>query len=382
MSEPLAPAKPALRAVERTLLRRRAFLLDTRLRIEILALLLLIAAFVFWRARIGLAALAHERGPVAVAAAVLVLWAGLAAAGGVLAGSHYALSLRRGPAGPPWLVLPIPLQLVGAHLRWNSRLHAFWVSVPAIGVFVGAIGLVPVWWLPLLGGAFVWLLLEASRVGCIVGFQIALLSTSPRPGPPLLRLLAAAARTEPHSSSGRAARWRRLPAWLAIMARDVALCRRPTRTRRRLVPPLVLAAAATFGEFLISLCGEDPFPVIRTLPLGVGVLWVARATWAILFAGALVVAHALSARALEHRALVLFDEWTGLAVFTIAILAVHYGLTLFPRAEAAQRLYTLSLGLALAGSVMIPLMGWVVLLAGVIHSARRLPRWSRLEEST
>jgi len=31
--------------------------------------------------------------------------------------------------------------------------------------------------------------------------------------------------------------------------------------------------------------------------------------------------------------------------------------------------------------VMLPLSGWVVLLTAVLHSARRLPRWARLEQT-
>jgi len=36
---------------------------------------------------------------------------------------------------------------------------------------------------------------------------------------------------------------------------------------------------------------------------------------------------------------------------------------------------------AVAASVMIPLSGWIVLLSAILHSARRLPHWSRLEET-
>ena len=36
---------------------------------------------------------------------------------------------------------------------------------------------------------------------------------------------------------------------------------------------------------------------------------------------------------------------------------------------------------AKAGSLMIPLMGWLVLASAVFHSTRRLTRWSRLEEA-
>jgi len=63
------------------------------------------------------------------------------------------------------------------------------------------------------------------------------------------------------------------------------------------------------------------------------------------------------------------------------VLGVHYGITLYPRAEHAQRMLLLSLAIAMAASVMIPMLGWVLLLTAVLHSARRVPRWDRLEAS-
>jgi hypothetical protein len=62
-------------------------------------------------------------------------------------------------------------------------------------------------------------------------------------------------------------------------------------------------------------------------------------------------------------------------------LAVNYSLTLFPHAAVAQRLFNLALGVAIAVSLMIPMLGWVALLAALLHSARRLPRWGRSEEA-
>jgi hypothetical protein len=65
----------------------------------------------------------------------------------------------------------------------------------------------------------------------------------------------------------------------------------------------------------------------------------------------------------------------------VCILALNYGLTLFPRTDHALRMLAVTLGLSIAASLMIPLMGWVVLFAGLIHSTRRLPRWATLEEA-
>jgi hypothetical protein len=108
-------------------------------------------------------------------------------------------------------------------------------------------------------------------------------------------------------------------------------------------------------------------------------VWGARVAWAALFAAALVLGHAVAARGLGRPALQLFLTWTGLAAFTVAVLGANYAVTLFPRVEQARRLLGLSLALAVAASIMIPLMGWIVLLTAVLHSLRRVPRWTRLE---
>ena len=79
-----------------------------------------------------------------------------------------------------------------------------------------------------------------------------------------------------------------------------------------------------------------------------------------------------------HR---LFLVWLGLATFCVGLLGANYGVTLFPRADVGGRMLLLSLGLAMAASLMIPLLGWVLLLTAVLHSLRRLPRWSRLEDA-
>ncbi|MEO5617399.1 MAG: hypothetical protein ABIS67_06480, partial [Candidatus Eisenbacteria bacterium] len=70
----------------------------------------------------------------------------------------------------------------------------------------------------------------------------------------------------------------------------------------------------------------------------------------------------------------------GLASLAITMLGVNYGISLYPRAEQAQRVLALSLGLSMAASLMVPLMGWIVLLTAVLHSSRRVARWSRAEE--
>jgi hypothetical protein len=143
---------------------------------------------------------------------------------------------------------------------------------------------------------------------------------------------------------------------------------------------LTLAAAAMAAEWIVGLTGTDPFAVIRSLPLRASQVWGARAAWALLLSIALIAGHALAARrALEPPALRLFLAWSGAAVLGIGLLGANYGVSLFPRADHAQRLLALSLGLAVAASIMLPLMGWIVLLSAILHSTRRIGRWSRAE---
>jgi hypothetical protein len=420
-SSPL-PTRP-FRDLQRALVRRRIAAIDFRLRIELALLALLIGVFLFWQARVPLDSIARANGPRGVAVALLGMWALLALAGGSLAGARHLTQLRRGAAGPPWLALPLAPQSLGRHLAWEARAHALWMAIPAPALLLAAVGLVPAWWLALLAAAFVWALLESSRLGCALAWRAALHSAEPRPGlHATVRLLAAAARPVPAPASGRATRWRRRRPGHALWRKDLLLTVRATAARRRVIAPLAfgavsllcwalvspplaqpiaarlghpvtpamahffafalsLVAAATLGEWLIALAGEDPFPVLRGLPVSAATVWASRMAWVILAGLLLVAGHALAARPLSPRALEVFLVWSGGASLVIGLLAVNYGITLFPHEDAAQRMYGLSLGLAVAASLMIPLMGWIVLLAAAIHSARRLPRWSRLEES-
>ena len=90
------------------------------------------------------------------------------------------------------------------------------------------------------------------------------------------------------------------------------------------------------------------------------------------------MAQAMSARPLAPMALGVLLVWIVAASLAITLLGVHYGMTL-GNAPLAQRFLTLALAISMAASIMIPLLGWILLLTAVIHSARRVPRWSRLE---
>jgi hypothetical protein len=416
MLAPTSPEATAFRQLERALVRRRFLQLDPRMRIELLGLGLLIAGFLFWQVRVPLDGLVHSpaglfggagRGPVAGLEVVLIGWLALAVIGANLAARHHAHALRSGPRGPEWLSLPCPPQRLERHLAWESSSRLVWLAVPALGVLVAAVGLLPTWWLLLLAVLFAVLLHAAGLAGCAFAYRAARRAAAGRAGLlPIERVLAVAA---PRKARARvpAASWRARPAWRALAGKDLRLTLRLPRMRRSALLPIAFAvasllawrlpgepalrhfaafafsllAAASLAEWLVVLSGSDPFDALRVLPLGVGTVWGARAAWGVAFAVGMACAQALVARELAPHALHVFLVWSGLATVAIAILGVNYGVTLFPRADVAERLLGLSLGLAIAASVMLPLSGWIVLLAGVLHSARRLGHWSRLEAS-
>jgi hypothetical protein len=407
MSEPSHDPSAAFRGLQRALLRRRLAAIEPRLRVELVAIGTLIAGFVFWQERVRLASLAFDHGPIAVARESALTLALLALTGGALAFARHVFRLRGVTPGPAWLALPLPPHLVHRHLAWGSRTHALWVVPLALGVLAAGLGLVPGWWPPLLAAGFLWLLLESGRAGCAIAWRLAARAAEPRPGlHPITRVLASSARAA-RIARAAAPRWRNDPPWRAIMRNDLLVTRRPGPARARAIAPLALGAcafgawalpvapalahfaafaltlgcAAAAAEWIIALAGGDPFPVLKTLPLRVGDVWGARAAWAVLIALTLTAGHAVAARTLDGPARLVFLIWSGGAALAIGLLGTNYAVTLYPRAHHAQRLLALSLGLAVAASLMVPLMGWIVLATAVIHSARRLPRWARIESA-
>lgn len=386
--------------------RRRLLQLDPRMRGEIALLSLLIAGFLFWQVRVPLDGLVRARGPLAGVGVVVVAWLSLAALGGILAGTRHARRLEAGPAGPEWLALPCEHGPLERHLAWESRSRAAWLVVPALGVLAAGVGLMPAWWLVLLAAAFALLLHAASTLGCMIGYRAA--RTAPRRAG-LHRIEQLLSEAAPRLTRRRlpSADWHPAPAWVALAAKDLRITLRlgsalrsvslpvvlggasllawripgEPATRHFVAFALILLTAATLAEWLAMLAGSDPFAVLRVLPLGVATVWGARFAWGVAGTLLLVLGQAIAARELAPHAWQLFLAWSGAATLAVATLGVNYGVTLFPRADLAQRLLGLALGLAVAASVMLPLSGWIVLLAAVLHSARRLPLWSRLEES-
>lgn len=392
------------------LTRRRFFQLELRLRIELAILSLMLGSFIFWQVRVPLDGIQRAGGSMGVLAALAFGAVMLALVTWALVGARHWYRLRVGPPGPSWLALPITPRALARHLAWESSFIGWWMVIPAAAFWVAAVGLIPVVWWILVPIPFAAALRLAARAGTAAAEQVTWWSSpsSSAGSSAVERALTAAAR---RTRGGRlpVARWRMQPAWLAIVGKDLRLSFRVPSLGRSLViallfwvlsvavwhlrvspgrafgvlPAFVLAlgGSAVFGEWLVSLSGSDPFATIRTLPVGLRSLWGARFALALLGTAALLLAHALAARDISPHALRLFLGWIGLATLAISALALNYGVTLFPRADLAQRMLGLSLGLAVAGSLMIPLMGWLVLASAVVHSTRRLARWSRLEES-
>ena len=410
------PFPAAFRDLERALVRRRFRQLDPVLRAEIAAIAVLVTAFCGWQLRLPLDGMARAAGPWA-AARILSLWlAALVALAAVAAGARHAQRLRSpargaGAAEPAWLALPIPPDVLARHLARDARRIVPWALVPALGAFAAAVGLIPFPLLMLIAAGFVALLVPAGHAGCAIAFHLATGSPVPAVGPgpsrlhPLERALAIAP-METRATRLPPARWRAEAPWRALWRKDLLITLRPTpaqgRARRLLVVmvlsalawrlpvdpafaplaafALALAAAAMLAEWLIELAGADPFAALRALPLGAAPVWAARVAEALAGAGVLVVLHVLAFPALEPAALRVFLVWIAAAAVTLGVLGAQLGITLHPRADHAQRVLAMTLLVAVSASLMIPLLGWALLLAAVIHSALRLPRWSAAGE--
>jgi len=393
----------AFRRLERDLQRRRFEAIDPLLRIEVAVLALLGAGFVFWQARIPLDGQVRDAGPVAFLVATGACWVFLALLAALLAGGRLAASLRATPAGPAWLHLPVEPRWIERHLVWNALGQAIPLGIAGAGLLAAGVGLVPWWWLPLAGIAGGLAIYAGARLGCWIAVrQSAPPGTS---GTPIERALAA---RRDRRADGRlpAPRWHRAAAWRALLQKDLRWLPRPSRARRVLPAAigftalslvawrlpielhaarfaafaLALLAAASLAEWLVELTSSDPFPVLRALPISLGDVWAARAFWVFVFAAGLTLTHAVAGAHHAAAANPVYLIWLLLATICIGLLGVHYGITLFPQGDVASRLLGLSLGLAVAVSIMLPMLGWLVLLTAVLHSTRRLPRWWGIED--
>ncbi|MEO7867036.1 MAG: hypothetical protein ABIU54_05280, partial [Candidatus Eisenbacteria bacterium] len=363
-------------------------------------LVVLLGAFTFWQVRIPFDG-AHFKGG---ALATLRLEALALAAAAIAAGSlaHWRQSVLAAKLpGPEWLALPVPASLVARHLLAESRLPALAMAPLAFAVWLAGLDLMPWLWSALLITLYLVAWLECTRVG-------AALARAPRARgegasralPALMRLLVSG-RSPRQVRPMPAARWRRCSPAHALVRLDQILSWRALGPRTRLLGALIacilssvawwsgaaplLARAQSFVGFAIAsaflggwvvlrTCG-DPSDLLRQLPLSFGTLWRARFVQLAVVVGLFALAQAGFATAFPMPARI--GQWVAWFVpgLAIATLGLHYGITLHPRGEVAENLYYGWLGVALCASLMIPLMGWAVVLAGLVHSSLRLSRW-------
>ena len=394
----------AFRTLERRLASRRLAAFDLRARVTASLLIALVSGFAYWQMRIPLDGVHRAHGVPATAELLAAVLGAFALAAAAIAAARQAAIAARVP-GPEWLALPVPPARVARHLLTESRLPAYGAFPPALAVIVAGAGLVPWWWLLLLAVAFAVTWLEATRVATALARRMAAPAGGAARGLPVAVRLLAAGPSRPRGRSFAAPRWRQERAWRALVRLDALVSRRPSAARTRLgfaaalfalgalawfseAPAVLrraqsfacfLPAAAALGAWSIARACGDPAPAMRPLPLSLSDVWRARFTpvAAVLLAAAVLdsaLAHGLPPGA----RLALVPAW-WLPGAAVAALGLHYALTLAPRANAAENLYFGWLGVALSASVMIPFLGWGVLIAGVVHSARRLPRWWRPE---
>jgi hypothetical protein len=395
----------AFARLERQLFARRLAAIEPVLRVEIAALGALAAAFLFWQMRLRLDTIGFARGAWAAAGESALALLALALAGAAVAGARHAVRLRGGFPGPHWLVLPIPPRAIHRHLSRTSGAPALWAALPAAAVLIAGVGVVPAPALPALAIGFALALAFGGRTACAIASRVALAGSTQHPGlDPETSVLAVATRP-PRAPRLGAARWRRESALAAFLRKDLLLIGRPGPARRALVAPLLLGAlsvavwalplarearpvaalalallaASGVASWIVALTASDPFAIVRVLPLGVGVVWGARVLWAALGAVMLGAGQALAAGFADGHAPAAFLAGVALPALAIGLLGANYAVTLFPRADHAERILSIVLAISVAGSLMFPLLGWALLLAALLHSARRLPRWATRE---
>lgn len=399
-----SPPRAAFDLLSRALRTRRAAQADFRSRAVLLVLAALVAAFVYWQVRIPLDG-AMRSGGIAGAATTLssALLALLALAAALAFERHGAL-LREQP-GPEWLALPVAPVHVLEHLRVESRRAAAVAGVPMAAALAAAVGLLPPWVLLLAAAGALLGWLEATRAACTIAQRLAAPRERREASLPVAtallvpRAIRAAGRAHPP------ARWRHHSPSAALSALDRLATRRrgPSRTRLLLAiafallsllawwsgaPAMLrraqsfamfLGASAALGAWTIARAGDLPASFHRPLPLSPLDAWRARASVLALSLVLLALVITLVAAVRGAGGIAGIAALWPLPGLAIALLGLHHGLTLPSRPSAAEGLYVGWLAVMLAASWMIPLLGWILLVAALLHSLRRLPRGTHPE---
>lgn len=390
----------AYRLLGRALARRRLAGAGTRLRFAVLAIAAIVGAFAYWRMRIPLDGIRRAHGEGVATLALAGVLAALAIAAAVLAAVRQD-ELRRRPPGPEWLALPAPPELAGAHLGAEARLPAIAALPPALAVLAAGAGLVPPLALLALSALF------ALAWRTLTALAAAMVRRASRPASARVLALPAAARwlvatpRRREARAGRPASWAPASPERALARLDALASSRPGPARTRIAvaaaaalagllawfdgaEPLLrraqafaaLATSATaLGTWAALRACAEPADLHRPLPVSLRHAYLARAVPIALVLLVTTSSYALASSGLPVPArLALVPVWSPVA-FALAALGLQYGLTLVPRGEAAETLYVSWLGVSVAASLMIPMLGWAVLIAGIVHTASRLRRW-------
>jgi hypothetical protein len=390
----------AFRELGRALARRRLAGADARLRLTVLAITAIVSGFAYWRMRVPLDGVHRARGAGVAALFLAAVLAALALAAAALAAARQD-AMRRRPPGPEWLALPAPAELAGAHLGAEARLPALAVVPPAAACLAAGFGLVPPAAVVALALLFAGAWFVATGAAAMVVRRAAPAAARAVRGlPPAARWLVATPRRHA-ARRGRPADWSRASPARALARLDALASVRPGPARARLAVAGLAALAGLFAWFdgaeplmrraqafaalvpvaaalgawaALRACAEPP-DLHRPLPIALRDVYVARAVPLALALLAVTCAYTLASVGLPAAArLAIVPAWWPVS-FAVAVLGLHYGLTLVPRADAAEAVYAAWLGAALAASVMVPLLGWAVLFAGLGHSGARLRRW-------
>ena len=389
----------AFRGLGRHLLARRLASIEPAVRAMLAVTMLLIAAFVYWQMRVPLAGAVHAGGVMAAFPRLALVLASLVT---LAAGLTYGAAGRftAQPPGPEWLALPVPSARVERHALAEARRPAWFVFPVALAALLAGAGLVPPAWLMLAAATFVVAWLEGTRLAHAIAWRRAPTARSGAAGRSLATRVLAGARLRAPRSRRRPADWRARGPVAAIGALDRARTFTESAPHRAALagagfalaglaawalprPPIERAAlafagqmltAAALGAWAASLVTGDPASLWRPLPLAPRRVWGARVRPLVIAMLVLPIAHAACAAPLGAPARAGIVLSWPIPALLVATLGLHHALSLYPDARAASRVTTTWLGVSVAASLMIPLLGWIVLFAGAVHAARRVAR--------
>ena len=393
------PSRAAFALLSRALRSRRAAQADLRSRLVLLVLAALVAAFVYWQVRIPLDGALRTGGIAAATTTLASALLALLALAAALAFERHGALLREAP-GPEWLAIPVAPVHVLEHLREESRRTAAAAWVPMGASIVAAAGLLPPWVLLLAAAGALLGWLEATRAACALAQRLAAPREPREASLPAATGLLVSRALRSVRGTHPPARWRRRSPSGALAQLDRLATRRHAPSRTRLLiagacallsllawwsgaPAMLrraqsfamyLSASAALGAWAIARAGDLPASFHRPLPLSPSVAWRARAGVLAIALAALALAIALVAALRAEGGVAGIATLWPLPALAIALLGLHHGLTLPSRPSVAEGLYVGWLSVMLAASWMIPLLGWILLAAALVHSLRRLPR--------